>query len=142
MGVDPRVDRLVADRVALGVGEAFVVGSVPRASVRRSPLIWRGVCPWDKSAITRQRRTSSRSNRCFLGRRLAARAALPASSARYAPSGPACRAISRHTTKGHSKQQLHKTRPGKDMFRDERYLTKTNDVGETMLDSITDIHYS
>ena len=75
-------------------------GSVPHASARRRPLIWRGVCPWDKSAITRQRRTSSQSNRRFFGRRLAACAALPASSARYSPSGPVWRAISRHTTEG------------------------------------------
>ena len=63
-------------------------------------LIWRGVCPWDKSAITRRRRTSSQSNRRFFGRRLAARAALSASSARYCPSGPVWRGISRHTTEG------------------------------------------
>ena len=66
----------------------------------RRPLIWRGVCPWDKSAITRSRRISSQSNRRFFGRRLAARAALSASSARYYPSGPVWRAISRHTTEG------------------------------------------
>ena len=75
-------------------------GSVPHASSRKRPPIWRGVCPWDKSASTRQRRTSSQSNRRFFGRRLAARAALPASSARYCPSGPVWRAISRHTTEG------------------------------------------
>ena len=75
-------------------------GSVSHASARRRPLIRRGVCPWDKSAITRRRRSSSQSNRCFFGRRLAARAALLASSARYCPSGPAWRAISRHTTEG------------------------------------------
>ena len=73
---------------------------MPHASARRRPLIWRGVCPWDKSAITRRRRTSSQSNRRFFGRRLAAYAAWPASSARYCPSGPVWRAISRHTTEG------------------------------------------
>ena len=99
VGVDPRVDRLVADR-AVGVGEVSMEGSVPHASSRRRPLIWRGVCPWDKSAITRRRRTSSQSNRCFFGRRLAACAALPASSAQYTPSRPVWRAISRHTTEG------------------------------------------
>ena len=75
-------------------------GSVPHASSRKRPLIWRGVCPSDKSEITRRRGTSSQSNRRFFGRRLAARAALPASSARYCPSGPVWRAISRHTTEG------------------------------------------
>ena len=73
---------------------------MPHASMLRRPLIWRGVCPWDKSAITRSRRISSQSNRRFFGRRLAARAALSASSARYYPSGPVWRAISRHTTEG------------------------------------------
>lgn len=52
---------------------------MPHASACRRPLIWRGVCHWDKSAITRRRRTSSQSNRRFLRRRLAACAALPAS---------------------------------------------------------------
>ena len=47
-----------------------------------------------------RRRTSSQSNRRFFGRRLAARATLSASSARYCPSGPVWRAISRHTTEG------------------------------------------
>ena len=82
--IAPRVGRLAADR---------------DVSVERS--IHGGECaPWDKSAITRRRRTSSQSNRRFFGRRLAARAALSASSARYCPSGPEWRAISRHTTEG------------------------------------------
>ena len=75
-------------------------GSVPHASSCRGALIWRGLCPWGKSAIARQRRILSQSNRLFFERCLAARAALSASSARYCPSGPVWRAISRHTTEG------------------------------------------
>lgn len=63
-------------------------------------LIRRGVRPWDKSAITRRRRASSRSRSRFLGRRLATCAALPASWALYTPPGPRWRAISRHATEG------------------------------------------
>ena len=48
-----------------------VLNSRFRAKVRTSPalcpLIWRGVRPCDKSAITRRRRTSSRSRSRFLG---------------------------------------------------------------------------
>ena len=73
---------------------------MPYASTLRRLLIWRGVRPCDKSAITRRRRTSSRSKSRFLGWRLATYAALPVSWALYTPPGPRCRAISRHTTEG------------------------------------------
>ena len=63
-------------------------------------LIWRGVRPCDKSAITRRRRTSSRSRSRFLGRHLATCAALSVSWALYTPPGPRWQAISRHTTEG------------------------------------------
>ena len=98
-GVNPRVNRLVANR-AVSVRRSIHGGQCATRLRAGGALIWRGVCPWDKSAITRRRRTSSQSNRRFFGRRLAARAALPASSARYRPSGPVWRAISRHTTEG------------------------------------------
>ena len=38
-------------------------GSVHTPARASGALIWRGVCPWGKSAIARRRRTSSRSNR-------------------------------------------------------------------------------
>jgi len=99
--VDPRVNYLVADHVSPGIGGKYPWWGVCHTPARASgALIWRGVRSWDKPAITRRRRTTSQSNRRFLERRLAARAALPASSARYSPSGPVWRAISRHTTEG------------------------------------------
>lgn len=100
VGVGPRVDSLVADRVALGVGRIVHRAAVPHASMLRRCADLAGRAPCDTSAITWWRGTSSWSRSRFLGRRLATCAALPASWARYAPSGPRWRAISRHTAEG------------------------------------------
>ena len=42
--------------VLLASREVSMVGSVSHASARRHQLIWRGVCPSNKSTITRRRR--------------------------------------------------------------------------------------
>ena len=87
VGVDPRVDSLVAGSYgSWASGEVSSGGQCATRFSRRRPLIWRGVCLGTNLAITRRRRTSSQSNRRFW-RRLAAWAALLASSARYCPSG-------------------------------------------------------
>lgn len=64
-GVDPCVDHLVADR-AVSIGRSIQGGQVPHACALRRPLIWRGVCPWDKSAITRRRSIPSQFQQALL----------------------------------------------------------------------------
>lgn len=53
----PREDRLAANR-ALGFGRSIHGGQCATRILVWGALIWRGLCPWGKSAITRSRRIS------------------------------------------------------------------------------------
>ena len=96
VGVNPRVDRLVADRVPSGVGRI--------AHRSHCATCLHAQAPADLAATNQQSRGGSEPHRgpgaASLGRRLATCVALPASWALYTPPGPRWRAISRHTTEG------------------------------------------
>lgn len=100
VGVDRRVNRLMADRMALGDRRSVQEGQRARRSGVQALPDLAECLPLTQIRDQRRRRTSSQSNRRFLGGLLAAWAALPTSLAQNSPSGPVWRTISWHTTEG------------------------------------------
>lgn len=100
VGVDRRVNRLMADRMALGDRRSVQEEQCARRSGMQAPPDLAECLPLTQIRDQRRRRTSSQSNGRFLGRLLAAWAALPTSLAQNSPSGPVWRTISWHTTEG------------------------------------------
>ena len=100
VGVDPRVDRLMANRMALGVGRIVHRSHCARHSGVQAPADLAGRVPLGQIGDHAAAKNLIAVQEPLLGAAPGHLRRSPGILARYVPSGPRWRAISRYTTEG------------------------------------------